>query len=98
MQTYVDINKAAQAKGEIGPITSLSILGLFDAPYLAETDYSYQMNGPYADYLPNCISRRKPSKKCTKCFRENNEKVPNCYIKNIRPYRGKYYFLWYGLF
>ena len=47
MQTYVDINKAAQAKGETGPITSLSIWGLFDAPYLAETDYSYQMNGPY---------------------------------------------------
>ena len=38
MQTYVDINKAAQAKGETGPITSLSIWGLFDAPYLAETD------------------------------------------------------------
>lgn len=47
MQTYVDINKAAQAKGETGPITSLSIWGLFDAPYLAETDYSYKMNGPY---------------------------------------------------
>ena len=47
MQTYVDINKAAQAKGETGPITSLSIWGLFDAPYLAATDYSYNMNGPY---------------------------------------------------
>ena len=47
MQTYVDINKAAQAKGETGPITSLSIWGLFDAPYLATTDYSYKMNGPY---------------------------------------------------
>ncbi len=47
MQTYVDINKAAQEKGETGPITSLSIWGLFDAPYLAETDYSYKMNGPY---------------------------------------------------
>ena len=47
MQTYVDINKAAQAKGETGPITSLSIWGLFDAPYLAKTDYSYTMNGPY---------------------------------------------------
>ena len=47
MQTYVDINKEAKAKGETGPITSLSIWGLFDAPYLAETDYSYKMNGPY---------------------------------------------------
>ena len=47
MQTYVDINKAAQAKGKTGPITSLSIWGLFDSPYLAETDYSYKMNGPY---------------------------------------------------
>lgn len=47
MQTYVDINKAAQAKGETGPITSLSIWGLLDAPYLATTDYSYKMNGPY---------------------------------------------------
>ena len=46
MQTYVDINKAAQAKGETGPITSLSIWGLFDAPYLAETDYSYQLYQP----------------------------------------------------
>lgn len=47
MQTYVDINKEAKAKGKTGPITSLSIWGLFDAPYLAETDYSYKMNGPY---------------------------------------------------
>ncbi len=47
MQTYVDINKAAQAEGKTGPITSLSIWGLFDSPYLAETDYSYKMNGPY---------------------------------------------------
>ena len=47
MQTYVDINKEAKAKGETGPITSLSIWGLFDAPYLATTDYSYNMNGPY---------------------------------------------------
>lgn len=47
MQTYVDINKEAKAKGKTGPITSLSIWGLFDAPYLATTDYSYNMNGPY---------------------------------------------------
>ena len=47
MQTYVDINKAAQAAGKIGPITSLSIWGLFDAPYLSTADYSYKMNGPY---------------------------------------------------
>ena len=47
MQTYVDINKEAKAKGKTGPITSLSIWGLFDAPYLATTDYSYKMNGPY---------------------------------------------------
>lgn len=47
MQTYVDINKAAQAAGKTGPITSLSIWGLFDAPYLSTADYSYKMNGPY---------------------------------------------------
>ena len=47
VQTYVDINKAAQAAGKTGPITSLSIWGLFDAPYLSTADYSYKMNGPY---------------------------------------------------
>lgn len=47
MQTYVDINKTAQAAGKTGPITSLSIWGLFDAPYLSTADYSYKMNGPY---------------------------------------------------
>ena len=47
VQTYVDINKAAQAAGKTGPITSLSIWGLFDAPYLPTADYSYKMNGPY---------------------------------------------------
>ena len=46
VQTYVDINKA-QAAGKTGPITSLSIWGLFDAPYLSTADYSYKMNGPY---------------------------------------------------
>ena len=47
VQTYVDINKVAQAAGKTGPITSLSIWGLFDAPYLSTADYSYKMNGPY---------------------------------------------------
>ena len=47
VQTYVDINKSAQAAGKTGPITSLSIWGLFDAPYLSTADYSYKMNGPY---------------------------------------------------
>lgn len=47
VQTYVDINKAAQVAGKTGPITSLSIWGLFDAPYLSTADYSYKMNGPY---------------------------------------------------
>ena len=47
VQTYVDINKAAQAAGKTGPITSLSIWGLFDASYLSTADYSYKMNGPY---------------------------------------------------
>ena len=47
VQTYVDINKVAQAAGKTGPITSLSIWGLFDSPYLSTADYSYKMNGPY---------------------------------------------------
>lgn len=47
MQTYVNINKTAQENGKTGPLTSVSIWGLFDNPNLAETDYSYKMNGPY---------------------------------------------------
>lgn len=68
MQTYVDINKAAQAKGETGPITSLSIWGLFDVPYLAETDYSYQMNGPYCGLFTELYQPKEAFKEVYKVF------------------------------
>lgn len=50
-QTYVDINKEAMAAGKSAPLTSLSMWGLCDHPDLAETDYSYKMNGPYCGLL-----------------------------------------------
>lgn len=41
------LTRRHQVAGKTGPITSLSIWGLFDAPYLSTADYSYKMNGPY---------------------------------------------------
>ena len=39
---YCELNQ-----GEDKPLTSISIWGLTDDPYLKTTDYSYKMNGPY---------------------------------------------------
>lgn len=43
---YCELNQ-----GEDKPLTSISIWGLTDDPYLKTTDYSYKMNGPYCGIL-----------------------------------------------
>ena len=47
VRNYDNDAEPEHAAGKTGPITSLSIWGLFDAPYLSTADYSYKMNGPY---------------------------------------------------
>lgn len=66
MQTYVDINKTAQENGKTGPLTSVSIWGLFDNPNLAETDYSYKMNGPYCGLFTELYAPKEAFKEVYK--------------------------------
>ena len=66
MQTYVDINKTAQENGKTGPLTSVSIWGLFDNPNLAVTDYSYKMNGPYCGLFTELYAPKEAFKEIYK--------------------------------
>lgn len=66
MQTYVDINKTAQENGKTGPLTSVSIWGLFDNPNLAVTDYSYKMNGPYCGLFTELYAPKEAFKEVYK--------------------------------
>lgn len=66
MQTYVDINKTAQENGKTGPLTSVSIWGLFDNPNLAVTDYSYKMNGPYCGLFTELYTPKEAFKEVYK--------------------------------
>lgn len=42
-QTYIDINKERADK----PLKAVSIWGIVDRPDMAESDYSFKMNGPF---------------------------------------------------
>lgn len=77
-------------------ITNVSVWGCCDNPYLAKSDYSYKMNGPYCGIFTETYERKQAYYEALEVILEKiepakleTEKIPNRYSEANLEYSGR---------